>query len=88
MGLYHFSKTVARIMKELGFKATQKEKFVFTTDSNHDLYIYPNLLNRQFSVDEPNQVWVSILSLNDGLNYHPLWIYILGKLYDGVLHHI
>jgi putative transposase len=52
-------KTVARIMKELGFKATPKEKFVVTTDSNHDLYIYPNLLNRQFSVEEPNQVWVS-----------------------------
>ncbi|WP_420490156.1 IS3 family transposase [Neobacillus drentensis] len=43
-------KTVARIMKELGFKATPKEKFVVTTDSNHDLNIYPNHLNRQFSV--------------------------------------
>jgi putative transposase len=32
---------------------------VVTTDSNHDLNIYPNLLNRQFSVEEPNQVWVS-----------------------------
>jgi putative transposase len=52
-------KTVARIMKELGFKATPKEKFVVTTDSNHDLNIFPNLLNRQFSVEEPNQVWVS-----------------------------
>jgi hypothetical protein len=30
-------KTVARIMKELSFKATPKEKFVVTTDSNHDL---------------------------------------------------
>ena len=52
-------KTVARIMKEMDLKATQKEKFVVTTDSNHNLYIYPNLLNRQFNVEEPNQVWVS-----------------------------
>jgi putative transposase len=52
-------KTVARMMREMGLKATQPEKFMVTTDSNHDLNIYPNILNRQFSVDEPNQVWVS-----------------------------
>jgi len=52
-------KTVARIMKEMGLKATPKEKFVVTTDSNHDLNIYPNLLDRQFDVDEPNRAWVT-----------------------------
>jgi putative transposase len=52
-------KTVARMMREMGLKATQKEKFVVTTDSNHDLIIYPNILNRQFSVEEPNQAWVT-----------------------------
>ena len=52
-------KTVARIMKEMGLRATPKEKYVVTTDSNHDLNIYPNLLKRQFNVEEPNKVWVS-----------------------------
>lgn len=52
-------KTVARMMKEMGLTATPKEKFVITTDSNHDLNTYPNLLNRQFNVEEPNQAWVS-----------------------------
>jgi len=52
-------KTVARMMKEMGLTATPKEKFMVTTDSNHDLNIYPNLLNRQFNVEEPNQAWVS-----------------------------
>jgi putative transposase len=52
-------KTVARIMKEMDLKATLKEKFVVTTDSNHNLNIYPNLLKRQFNVEEPNKVWVS-----------------------------
>lgn len=52
-------KTVARMMREMGLKATQKEKFMVTTDSNHDLIIYPNILNRQFSAEEPNQVWVT-----------------------------
>ena len=52
-------KTVARLMNEMGLKATQKEKYVVTTDSNHDFKTYPNRLNRQFHVDEPNQVWVA-----------------------------
>lgn len=52
-------KTVARIMREMGLKATQKEKFVVTTDSDHDLNVYPNILNRQFKVKEPNRVWVT-----------------------------
>jgi putative transposase len=52
-------KTVARMMKEMGLNATLPQKFVVTTDSNHDLNIYPNILNRQFSVEEPNKVWVT-----------------------------
>ncbi|MBS4214427.1 IS3 family transposase [Neobacillus rhizophilus] len=52
-------KTVARMMKEMGLTATPKEKFVVTTNSNHDLHIYPNLLNRQFNVEEPNRAWVT-----------------------------
>lgn len=52
-------KTVARMMREMGLRATQPEKFVITTDSNHDLNTYPNVLNRKFNVNEPNQVWVA-----------------------------
>lgn len=52
-------KTVARIMNEMGLRATPKEKFVVTTESDHELTIYPNVLNRQFKVDEPNRVWVT-----------------------------
>lgn len=52
-------KTVARIMKEMGLRATPIERYVVTTDSDHDLNIYPNLLKRQFDVEEPNRVWVS-----------------------------
>lgn len=52
-------KTVARMMKEMGLKAIEKEKFIVTTDSSHDFKTYPNQLNRQFNVDEPNEVWVA-----------------------------
>lgn len=52
-------KTVARRMRELGLTATPKEKFIVTTDSNHSYPIYPNLVNRQFRVAEPNKIWVA-----------------------------
>lgn len=52
-------KTVARMMRELGLRATPKEKYKVTTDSNHTLKIYPNLVKRQFNVDTPNRIWVT-----------------------------
>jgi putative transposase len=52
-------KTVARMMQQLGLRATPAERYVVTTDSNHDLRIYPNLLNQEFQVAEPNRVWVA-----------------------------
>jgi putative transposase len=53
-------KTVARIMKKEGLRSFMIKKFrVCTTDSNHDLPISPNILNRQFKVAAPNVVWVT-----------------------------
>lgn len=52
-------KTVGRIMKELGLRATSKVPYVVTTDSDHDMPIYPNLLKRDFKTDSPNKVWVT-----------------------------
>ncbi|WP_276245326.1 IS3 family transposase [Virgibacillus profundi] len=52
-------KTVARLMNELGLRAVPKERYVVTTDSNHNYNIYPNLLDQNFEVDEPNTVWVT-----------------------------
>ena len=37
--------------------ASPKRRFKLTTDSNHDLPIAPNLLDRQFTVTEPDKVW-------------------------------
>jgi len=34
-----------------------KRRFKVTTDSNHDLPIAPNLLNREFNVAAPDKVW-------------------------------
>jgi transposase InsO family protein len=51
---------VRRLMKELKIKGKKDIKFkVSTTDSNHNLMVAPNILDRKFCVSEPNQAWVS-----------------------------
>ena len=50
---------VQRLMKRHGIHARGKRRFrVTTTDSNHNLPIASNLLNRNFTVAAPNQAWV------------------------------
>jgi len=50
---------VAALMREMGLSAEFPKMFVTTTDSDHDKFIYPNLLKRQFDVKEINKVWVT-----------------------------
>lgn len=46
------------LMHQHGIRARGKRRFKVTTDSNHDLPIAPNVLNRQFTVEAPDKVWV------------------------------
>jgi len=49
---------VQRLMQQHGIRARGKGRFrVTTTDSRHELPVAPNLLNRNFTVSAPNQVW-------------------------------
>jgi putative transposase len=48
---------VQKLMQLHGIRAKGKRRFKVTTDSKHDLPISPNLLDRQFSVAEPDKVW-------------------------------
>jgi transposase InsO family protein len=48
---------VQKLMQLHGVRAKGKRRFKVTTDSNHDLPIAPNLLDRQFTVAEPDKVW-------------------------------
>lgn len=50
---------VARLMRRAGVRPRVRRKFVRTTDSKHPHAIAPNRLDRQFTVEAPNQVWVS-----------------------------
>jgi transposase InsO family protein/transposase-like protein len=51
--------TVSKYMAELSLHKKSNRKYKITTDSNHNHYIAPNLLNRQFCVKEPSKAWVS-----------------------------
>jgi len=51
--------SIGRIMKSKGLRSRVKRKFKATTDSNHDLPIAENILNRNFMPTRLNQAWVS-----------------------------
>jgi len=53
---------VRRLMREAGLKPVWRRKFVHTTDSKHGFPVADNLLNRQFQVAQPNQVWAADLT--------------------------
>jgi len=66
-------KTVARIMKELGLKSRTVRKYKATTNSKHNLPVHDNVLNRQFTAQAPNQVWMA------DITYVPTgegWLYV------------
>lgn len=47
-----------RLMKELGLIPVVKKRFKKTTDSDHDLPYFDNLLDQDFESPAPNVVWV------------------------------
>jgi transposase InsO family protein len=66
---------IRRIRKKLGIRCKQRRKFKATTDSKHTLPVAENLLNQQFEVQAPNEVWVS------DITYIPTeegWLYLAG----------
>lgn len=68
---------VARLMRKDGIKPKVKRRFVVTTDSNHDLPVADNLLERDFDIKEPDRVWVS------DITYIPTgegWLYLAGVI--------
>jgi putative transposase len=66
--------TVAKLMQEGGIAAKTARKFrCTTTDSDHDLPVAENLLDRQFNPSEANEVWLA------DITYIPTregWLYL------------
>ena len=64
---------VQKLMQLHGIRAKGKRRFKVTTDSNHKLPISPNLLNREFTAEAPNQVWtgdITYIATDEG------WLYL------------
>lgn len=65
---------VWKLMKKAGITGKLKRVFrVRTTDSNHNLAVSPNLLNRDFAAKRPDRVWVSDITY---LKTRAGWVYL------------
>jgi putative transposase len=70
-------KRVERIMQENGIASKTKKKYKATTNSNHNLPVAENILNRDFKASEPGQKMVS------DITYIPTeegWLYLAGVM--------
>lgn len=62
-----------RLMKQQGLTSKSKRKFKATTNSNHGRPVAPNLLNREFLLDQPNTVYagdITYIQTDEG------WLYL------------
>ncbi len=70
-------KRIERLMKENGIQSKTKKKYKATTNSNHDLPVAENILNRDFVAEAPNQKLVSditYVATDEG------WLYVAGVM--------
>jgi transposase InsO family protein len=67
--------TIHADCQRLGIKSVTKKKFrVKTTDSNHDLPIAKNVLNRDFNAEKPNEKWVTDITYVETFEG---WLYLV-----------
>ena len=57
-GLRIGRKRVERVMRDAGLRGKVRRRWRNTTNSNHALPLAPNTLNRQFSAESSDKVWV------------------------------
>jgi putative transposase len=61
----------------MGLRCKTVKKFVVTTDSKHKEPVAPNILNRKFSISEPNRAWATdITYLKVGQKWNYLTVFI------------
>lgn len=70
-------RTVEELMHKHEITPKRKRKFQATTDSNHKLPVAPNLLERNFTTQTPDEVWVSdITYIETGQGWLYLCVFI------------
>lgn len=66
-GVHVGGKRVARLMRELGLRGVSRGKWIRTTARDPAAEVAPDLVNRDFRAQGPNQLWVA------DITYVPTW---------------
>jgi putative transposase len=77
---------ITRLMRENNLKSKVRKRFKTTTDSNHNLPVAPNLLERNFKVDKPDTVYVSDITYiptKEGWLYLTVFIDLFSRMVVG-----
>ena len=78
-GIYHNPKTILRVMQKYNLLSVVRRK-TYRNYGDH-LHRYPNLLDRDFAADRPNQKWVTDISYIK-TEQGTLYLSIIRDLYD------
>ena len=78
-GIYRNPKTILRVMQKYNLlSVVRRKKFKYVSEHLHK---YPNLLNRKFEAERPNQKWVTDISyIKTAQGF--LYLSIIRDLYD------
>lgn len=78
-GIYRNPKTILRVMQKYNLlSVVRRKKFKYVSEHLHK---YPNLLNREFEAERPNQKWVTDISyIKTAQGF--LYLSIIRDLYD------
>ena len=78
-GIYHNPKTILRVMQKYNLLSVVRRKKY--RNYGEYLHRYPNLLNRDFKAERPNQKWVTDISYIK-TNQGTLYLSVIRDLYD------
>ncbi len=78
-GIYHNPKTILRVMRKYNLLSVVRRKKY--RNYGEYLHRYPNLLNRDFNAERPNQKWVTDISYIK-TNQGTLYLSVIRDLYD------
>jgi putative transposase len=71
---YHYGRhKVSRLMRSIGLRGCPKKRFKVTTIRHPDNTIAKNLLEQNFSVEQPNQCWVADITY---INTNQGWLFL------------
>jgi len=86
MGFPVSKNRVARRMKEAGLRSIVRRKYRATTDSKHSYPVADNLLQRNFTTNAPDKVWVSditYIATTRGWMYLTVFIDLFSRMVVG-----